>query len=132
MSQNDQSIVIVYDGECPFCKNYMSLLRLKKSGNNVILIDARTSLENYHEELKNLAIDLNEGMAVKLNGRWYHGHEAINILALQSTQSNYFNKFNSWIFKHKMLCIILYPVMRFFRNLTLKLLGRKKIDSLNQ
>lgn len=130
MSQNDQSIVIIYDGECPFCTNYMSLLRLKKNGNKVILIDARTSLENYHEELKNLAIDLNEGMAVKLNGSWYHGHEAINILALQSTQSNYFNKFNSWIFKHKVLCIILYPVMRFFRNLTLNILGRKKLTPL--
>lgn len=130
MSQNDQSIVIIYDGECPFCTNYMSLLRLKNSGNKVILIDARTSLENYHEELKNLAIDLNDGMAVKLNGRWYHGHEAINILALQSTQSNYFNKFNSWIFKHKVLCIILYPVMRFFRNLTLNILGRKKLNPL--
>jgi predicted DCC family thiol-disulfide oxidoreductase YuxK len=132
MNRNDERTIIIYDGDCPFCSHYMTLLRLRESVNNITLINARNSLDIYEKELQDLAINLDEGMAVKLNGRWYHGHESINVLALLSSPSSIFNRFNSWIFKHKVLCIMLYPIMRFFRNLILNLLGRKKLNHIDQ
>jgi predicted DCC family thiol-disulfide oxidoreductase YuxK len=132
MNQDNEKTIIIYDGDCPFCSRYVTLLRLKETVNNVTLMNARNSLGIFEKELKDLSIDLDEGMAVKLNNRWYHGHECINVLALLTTKSSTFNRLNSWIFKHKILCIMLYPIMRFFRNLTLTLLGRKKLDDLNQ
>jgi len=35
-------MVIVYDGECPFCRNYIRLMELRKTVGNVDLVNART------------------------------------------------------------------------------------------
>ncbi|CAN0407117.1 unnamed protein product, partial [Scytosiphon promiscuus] len=37
--------VIVYDGECPFCSQYVKMLRIHESVGTVRLIDARSSDE---------------------------------------------------------------------------------------
>ncbi len=42
-AQND-GISIIYDGECPFCSSFMSIVRVKKSVGDVRLIDARNEI----------------------------------------------------------------------------------------
>ncbi|MBR9813608.1 DUF393 domain-containing protein, partial [bacterium] len=61
------------------------------------------------------------------DGEYFHGVDAVHRVALISTDSGMFNKINRFIFRHRWLSRILYPVMVFGRNLTLKILGRKKI-----
>jgi hypothetical protein len=39
---SDDKMVIVYDGECPFCRNYVRLMELRKVVGNVDLVNART------------------------------------------------------------------------------------------
>ena len=36
---NDK-MVVVYDGECPFCRNYVKLMWLRKAVGDVELVDA--------------------------------------------------------------------------------------------
>ena len=37
----DNEIVVVYDGECLFCRNYCRLVRLRKAAGLLKLVDAR-------------------------------------------------------------------------------------------
>lgn len=117
---------IVYDGECPFCSKYVRLVQLKNSVGKVELINARTDL-SIQQELKNLSIDVNQGM-VLINGKEiYFAEDCIHRLALLSTSSTIFNRINKFVFKHKILSKVLYPIMRSGRNFILFILRRKQI-----
>lgn len=119
---------LVYDGECPFCSRYVELLRIREAVGPLRLIDAREGGPEA-EEVVAEGYDLNEGMALKLSGRLYHGHDCIHALALLSEPNGLFNKFNAWVFRSKKRSAVLYPVLRAGRNLTLRLLGRKKLQT---
>jgi hypothetical protein len=51
---------------------------------------------------------------------------------LISSRSGVFNHINFWVFKSKTISKWTYPILRFFRNLLLKILGKTKINNLNK
>jgi len=118
---------LVYDGECPFCSAYVKLIRLRDAVGAINLIDARQGGPLVDEMVK-ANIDLNQGMVLKLNGRYYHGADCINMLALLSTPSSAFNRLNAAIFRSKAMSRVLYPVLRLGRARVLRILGRSKIE----
>jgi len=120
------SATLVYDGECPFCQRYVRLVRLRETI-DVQLIDARSGGPEV-DAIIAAGYNLDEGMVLELGGRFYHGDACIHTLALLSSPSTPFNRLNRWIFSSPRLAKILYPVLRLFRNLVLKLLGRKPLD----
>ena len=75
-------------------------------------------------------LDVDQGMVLKLDNQFYYGSDAIHMLALISSRSGFFNRFNFWLFKSKTRSHLLYPVLRFFRNLLLKILNKTKINNL--
>lgn len=117
---------IVYDGECPFCSRYVAMIRLKAALGQVRLLDARQG-GPVVEALRADGFDLDEGMALILDGRVYHGADCVNRLALLSTGSGLFNSFNAAVFRSPTLSRLLYPPMRAGRNAVLRLLGRKRL-----
>ena len=119
--------IIVYDGECPFCTRYVALLRLREAIGPVKLVNARDG-GPVIERLLAKGYDLDEGMVLEMDGRIYHGVDAINRLALLSTDSTIFNRLNATVFKSKTASALLYPILRFSRNLTLRLMGRRKLE----
>lgn len=118
---------IIYDGECPFCKNYVRLLRLKEVIDNVRLINARDDTKEA-QLIREKGYDLDEGMIFFYNGHYHYGAEAIHMMAMLSGSSRFINRVNGFIFRSKSLSSVLYPFMRGGRNLTLKILGRRKIS----
>lgn len=126
MSNN--GITIVYDGECPFCSRYVAMLRLREAVGPVRLVDARSG-DDAAFRLQRCGYDLNDGMAAEYGGRVYHGADCVNLLALLSTSSGAFNKVNAAIFGSRTASRALYPALRFGRNVTLRLLGRRKIEA---
>ena len=64
-------------------------------------------------------------------GEYYCGAEAVQRLAILSSDSNMLRKTGDWGFANETRTKYLYPIMRFGRNTTLKILGRKKISSLS-
>jgi hypothetical protein len=72
-------------------------------------------------------LDLDEGMVLKMGGRYYHGADCIHVLATLSTPSSAFNRINARIFSSPTLARTLYPVLRTGRNGVLALLGRSKL-----
>lgn len=118
---------IIYDGQCPFCSDYVSKLQLEHTVGKVELIDARTDPELV-TKLKNQGYELDKGMVFIQDGNYYFGHDAIHRLALLSTNSGWFNRFNNWLFSIKLLAFFIYPLLRLGRNSTLLLMGREPIQ----
>lgn len=117
---------LIYDGECPFCSRYVSLVRIKEAAGQLQLIDARGGGPEV-EEIRARGLIIDEGMVLVMNGQYFHGDDCLNRLALLSTRSGIFNRINFWLFQSALVARICYPVLRFGRNLALRLLGKHKL-----
>ena len=84
---DQSSIIIVYDGECPFCSNYVRLMTLRETVGRVGLVNARQS-HPFVRDLQTAGYDLNEGMAVIFGGKIYHAYEAVTLLSRLSDTSS--------------------------------------------
>jgi predicted DCC family thiol-disulfide oxidoreductase YuxK len=105
---------VVYDGDCPFCSSYVSLLRLREQY-DVHLVDARKE----PEFAARYGLDLNEGMIADLDGDVHHGARAVSLLSrLSGTISP---------LRWEWVASLVYPFLRFGRNAALKVLGRSQI-----
>jgi predicted DCC family thiol-disulfide oxidoreductase YuxK len=120
--------IIVYDGECPFCTRYVTMLRLKAAVGEVRLVDARSD-DPAVDRIRDAGLDLDEGMALIQGDEIFHGDDCIHRLALMSTPSTLFNKLNGAIFKSPTASRLLYPLLRCGRNMALMMLGRRKISA---
>lgn len=121
-----QSLVLIYDGECPFCSRYVRLLRLREAVGSLRLVDAR---DNGPEvaAVRERGLLIDEGMVLIMDERYYHGDDCLHVLALMSSQQGWFNRLNFWMFRSAAVSRIAYPVLRAGRNLALKLMGRGKL-----
>ena len=123
---SDETLQIIYDGECPFCSQFVTLYRIREHIKRVELIDARTVNPAVSEAMA-LGFNLNDGMVVKLQGRFYYGADAMNVLAMLGSSGTVFNRLNRVLFRRPRLARLLYPALVRGRKLTLRLLGRKLI-----
>jgi predicted DCC family thiol-disulfide oxidoreductase YuxK len=124
-----EEILLVYDGECPACNAYCQVVRIKDSVGDLRIVDARENSE-VMDEITAQGLDIDQGMVLKMGEQFYYGSDAIHTLALISSRWGIFNRFNYWMFKSKNLANILYPALKFSRNLLLKILGKTKINNL--
>ena len=123
-------VLLIYDQECPVCHSYSKSVRIKESAGELKLINARDK-HQVVDEITAMGLDIDQGMILKIGDQLHYGADAINTLALISRESGVFNKINIWIFKSKRISKVVYPVLRAFRALLLKLLGKTKINNLN-
>lgn len=126
MSPSYKEIEIIYDGECPVCSKYVTMTRLRKSVGNVTLTDARKDITR-SEQMKNDGYNLDDGMIVIYEGNIYYGIEAVHMLALLSSSSGVFNRFNAFIFKNQKASKFIYPLLVILRKILLKILNKQKI-----
>jgi predicted DCC family thiol-disulfide oxidoreductase YuxK len=124
--ETTSGIVIVYDGDCPVCSRYVTMIRLRESVGSVALINARDGGE-YVQKVRDLGLDLNEGMVAFYGGRVYHGADCVNLLAMLGSDSGVMNQLHSLLFKNASVARLSYPAMRFGRNTLLTVLGRSRI-----
>lgn len=127
LSTSPHGPVIVYDGECPFCSAYVRMLRLRDAAGPAVLLDARSSSHPVIDRIRAEGIDLDVGMVVDFGGRLWHGDAAMTLLATLTTPSGLFNRASAWAFRSPTRARLLYPPLRAGRNLTLRLLGRRKL-----
>jgi predicted DCC family thiol-disulfide oxidoreductase YuxK len=118
---------LLYDGECPFCSRYVVHVRLREAAGHVTLANAREH-PTLVEEVRRLSYEIDTGMVLKLNGRYYHGADCIHMLALLTTPAGWFNRINALAFRSRTVARFAYPILRAGRNLTLKLLGRSRLQ----
>lgn len=114
----DKSLII-YDGECVFCQNYVRFFRLREAIGPVELLDARSGdprVEDYWRK----GFDLDEGMIFVHGDRVFYGAEAVHVLAGLSSKSGFFNRLNAAVFASRGVATLLYPALKLGRRLTLK------------
>jgi predicted DCC family thiol-disulfide oxidoreductase YuxK len=107
-------LTIVYDGECPFCASYVTLLRLREQ-HEVELVDARRD----RARATSYGLDLNAGMIADLDGEVFHGAPAMALLSRLSRGPR--------LMGSEAVAERVYPSLRGGRALALRLLGRKPL-----
>ena len=115
--------LVVYDGECIFCRNFARLLRLRDSVGPVELLDARAGdprVLAYQRQ----GYDLNQGMLFVWQGRVYYAAAAMQALAALTTPSSWFNRFAAAALSHRAPARVLYPRLNGGRMLLLFIRGR--------
>ena len=127
---SDKELLLVYDTQCPACDYYCQLVRIRDSVGQLKLVDAREPSEIMNE-VTAAGLDIDQGMVLIMGDSMYYGADAIHMLSLIGTRSGFFNRLNYWLFRSKAVSKILYPILRFFRNLLLKFIGRTRINNLN-
>ena len=111
-------IAIVYDGDCPFCRAYVTMTKITNAGPTLLNARERPDLVL---SLAQSGIDLDSGMAVYYRGRIYTGGEAMHLLGLLSRPSGLVEKLASALLRRRRFALWLYPALRLGRNLLLKL-----------
>lgn len=122
----DAALTVVYDGECPFCSNYVRLMALRRSVGAVALVDARAG-GPVVEEIVRQGYDLNEGMVVRHGRTLYYGADALVLLSSLSADGTVLSRGLSRLLRSPARARLLYPAMKLGRRATLTLLGRALI-----
>jgi hypothetical protein len=105
------------------------MVRIRESAGTLRLVNARDA-GAVMDEITAKGLDIDQGMVLKVGNVLYYGSDAIHALSLMSSASGMFNRVNFWLFRSGKRSAILYPVLRFFRNLLLKVLRKTKINNL--
>ena len=124
--KQDSRILVVYDGDCPLCNSYVSMIRLSKAVGRPTLVNARERPELVRA-LTESGVNLDAGMAVYYEGRLYVGSDAVHLLALLTTPVDLANRVAAAVLGRPRLARALYPLLRAGRNLLLKLKHRPQL-----
>ncbi len=119
-------VVIVYDGECPFCTNFVTYQRLKENVGVVRNVNARDYMADV-AAAREAGLDIDEGMLVFWRGQIFEGGDAINILALLGSRRGWRPALTRAVFANPKVSRFLYPGLRAGRNLAIGLLGIRKM-----
>ena len=117
---------LLYDGECPLCRSYVSYLRLKDISPDFALRDARAE-PDLVSHLFAKGMDVDEGFVLMWNGRLHHGADAIQMLSILASGNAALSALNRAVFRSPRISALIYPVLKAGRSTLLKLLGRKKL-----
>ena len=121
-----QDIELVFDGQCPVCRTYCKHVGLADDRLNLVLVDARLPGETV-DKIVALGLDINEGMTATIDGRLYHGSEAIHELTRIARQDGLFGRLNRLLFGSRTVSRYSYAVGKLARNIVLRLIGVEKI-----
>lgn len=127
MQAGKTGMTVVYDGGCPFCANYVTLMNLRNAVGAVSLVDARTNAP----EVKTLAArgyDLNEGMAVLFGDKVYYGEDAVTFISSLTNSRNWLGRLVTELLRTPSRAALFYPIMKLGRRVALKALGRPLLD----
>lgn len=108
-------ITLYYDGDCPFCNKYASILKLKKC----FELDIKNSRDDLSWKKCNDNLILDDGVILTYNDKCYQGVEAINMFLQLCKYKGLFFSFQKFIFSNKFLGNIVYSCFKFFRKIAL-------------
>lgn len=124
-------IEVVYDKECPICEFYCQRIDVRESVGALERIDARDESE-VMAEITSLGLDIDEGMVVRVGDELHYGADAIHELAMLGSKKGFVNSAARLCFSSRRVAHLLYPFFKFLRNLLLKMLGKSRINNLQQ
>jgi len=125
-------VYFVYDGDCPICTTAANGFRIREAVGLLYLINAREGKDQpLVREVTELGYDLDEGMVIKFGERYYHGADALGIMAMLGSNIGWFNRMNALLFRSPRMAALLYTVMRSIRNALILIKGKPKLNNLS-
>ena len=121
-------IEVIYDGDCPVCRAYVQMHRLRESAGSIRLVDARQHPDVVDAYLRR-GIDLNRDFVLKIDGAEYIGGAAMFALSSIALPYPFIRRINAWLFASTTTSRAIYAVLRVSRWTLLLLMGRKLIRS---
>lgn len=121
-----KELTLLYDGECPICRQYSLYLELKKKY-DIRIVNAR-SVPELIKQLYDKGFDINRGMILIDGDKIYHGHEVLIQMRLLTKQEGFFDKLNSYFLSFPLFVKFIYPFIKAFRKVLLFFLGVKNIN----
>jgi predicted DCC family thiol-disulfide oxidoreductase YuxK len=70
---------LLYDGECPACRSYVAIARLRELWPDLRILDARKE-PHLVAELREKGLEINEGFVLSLGGTLYFGPDATRMI----------------------------------------------------
>ena len=120
--------VLIYDGDCPFCRQFAKLVRLREAAGPVRLVNARDGGPEV-DRLQADGVDFNEGNAFIYGTRVYVGADSMVAIALLTDGGGPMRRLLAWSMREPWRARALYPVLRGLRNLALRLRGGTPIEA---
>lgn len=117
---------LLYDGECPACRSYVAIARLRQLWPDLRILDARQEPELV-TELRVKGYEINEGFVLSLGGRIYFGPEATRMIGEQGRSHSAVRRSILGAIGTAPWSRWLYPWLNRCRQLFLRLLGRSLI-----
>ena len=101
---------------------YAEYLDARSAIGELALVDARQG-GPVVEEVKGRGLVLDDGMVLKMNGRFYHGEDALVALALMSERSGALSVLNRTLLGSKRMARVAYPMLKLARRVALRIKG---------
>jgi predicted DCC family thiol-disulfide oxidoreductase YuxK len=117
--------VIAYDGDCPMCRNYVRLVKLRETAGSMKIFNLRDLSPEERRSIQS-EYDLDSGMLFMIDGHIYYGDQALQKMAVLSGERGTFNHMNRIFFSNPAAAKFIYPALACGRGFLLKMLGRKK------
>ncbi|MGH1377733.1 MAG: DUF4166 domain-containing protein [Alphaproteobacteria bacterium] len=122
----------VYDGDCPVCSRAAEALHIKQELGSLSVLNAREANgDPLINEINRRGLDLDDGMVVYANDRFYHGKDALKFMAKYGESKNILMCVSKCLFWSDILSRLIYPWMRGARNWLLRRRKVGRIDNLN-
>ncbi len=125
-----REVLLVYDHQCFVCDAYCRKANIRENVGELKRVNAREA-SPMMDELTAKGLDIDKGLVLKIDNDIYYSSDAVHELSLLSNRGNLFNRLTYWTFRSKRLSHIIYPILRFFHDLLLKILHRAKINNLH-
>jgi predicted DCC family thiol-disulfide oxidoreductase YuxK len=120
-------VTVIYDGDCPFCASYVSMMHLRDAVGDVDLVNAREG-DPRVRAVQEAGYDLDSGMVVLWQDEVFFGDRAVHLLAtLSSGKGGPLNRLQRAILSDPRRAARIYPVLAAGRRLVLRLIGRAPI-----
>ena len=111
-------LTLIYDGGCPFCREFALRSELKAGVADLKIVDGRTD-HNIRRELNALGLLLRDGAVLIEGEQWWHGSEAIAELSRRMKSSDLLLRLLAKLFCNDERSALAYPALLAARRLAL-------------
>ena len=115
-------LTLIYDGGCPFCREFALRSELKAGVPNLRIVDGRTD-HNIRRELNSLGLPLSNGAILIEGEQKWHGSEAIAELSRRMKPSDPLLRVLAKLFGDNQRSALAYPALLAARRLALATRG---------
>lgn len=121
----ESKMVMIYDKECPMCDHFAC--SVDKANYHVQIVNGRENSDLLHKAA-NQNLNIDTGLIVFHNQQFYHGHQAIGLLANHIELKGLSGLFSRQLLRRPLVARFVYPCLVWIKDCLLWLRGKPLIN----